>query len=527
MIRLSSCVSMVLVAALALASDHVFAGETPFADACRAAQELAKAEKFADARAAYEKALAIEGLAPDQTGQALLAIGDCYCREWKWQPAVATFEKATTLDGASSAVKVKGFLGIGKVYENYGAWDKVKAADSAALKLADIAPEQKVLAQKGLVKALMNLREFADARAVMKDLLAGGTAVSGDKSVPIAVLKEYAPTEALPATERVTLQASMAKTLYLERNFAEARAEFAKAQAMPGLTDPLKAEIQLYIGLCYYDAQDYEHAKPELLKVVNMPEGYRRAPWDGGRMAYVPAREAMLRLHLRKLVPEEQKVLKVLFIGSSHTLRGDLPDMVTKLAASAPANQPRIIAGDYVRMGTNLVTFWNAGDAPDTARGAIASEPWDAVVFETFYNMKTDEIMKYAGLFGDLIRAQKAVPVLYESPIQKAASYPERFQKYHDDNVAAVKTLKIAVAPSVRAWMRLLGPQPTQERFDYLYADWIHASPKGAYVSACCLYAALTGCTPAGLYHPADITEAEAKTLQEAAWAAYQEMNQP
>jgi tetratricopeptide (TPR) repeat protein len=518
--------SMALVAALAAVC---FGAEPGYDEAFRAGQELLKAGKSAEARAQFEKALAVAGITPDQEGRALLGVADTHVREYKWLPARQALEKALAVKGASDDVRVRAHLGVGGIFQNYGDWARVKDASGEALKIAGISPEQRTAARRMRVKALTNLREFAVAREVMRELLAtpGAPAGAAEPGAPRVVLPEFVASGALPETERATTQVAIAKTLMCERNYPEARAEFAKAQAMPGLTNPLRAEIQLYIGLSWYEAGDYEHAGPELQKVLKMPDAYQRPPWDGGRMGYVPAREALLRLRFRKLVPEERRTLKVLFIGSSHTLRGDVPELVTRLAASAPAERPRILAGDYVRMGTSIVTFWNAGDAPDTARGVIAAEPWDAVVFETFYNMKTEEIMKYATLFGDHVRAQKAVPVVYESPIPKASPYPERFQKFHDDNVALVKAQKIAVAPSVRAWMRLLGPKPTEEQFGVLYADWIHASPKGVYVTACCLYAALTGCSPVGLYRPAEIPEAEAKAMQEAAWEAFIGTHQP
>lgn len=516
--------SMTLVAALAAVC---FGAEPGYDEAFRAGQDLLKAGKAAEARAQFEKALAAAGITPEQEGRALLGVADTHVREYKWLPARQALEKALAVKGAPDDVRVRAYLGIGGVFQNYGDWAKVRDACAEALKVPGISPEQRTGARKLIVKALTNLREFAAAREVMRELLATPTSAAGtaEPGAPRVVLPEFVAAGTLPEAERATTQAAIAKTLMWERNYPEARGEFAKAQAMPGLTNSLRAEIQLYIGLSWYEAGDYERATPELKKVLTMPDAYQRQPWDGGRMAYVPAREAMLRLRFHKLVPEEGKTLKVLFIGSSHTLRGDIPELVTRLAASAPAERPRIIAGDYVKMGTSIVTFWNAGDAPDTARGVIAAEPWDAVVFETFYNMKSEEVMKYAGLFGEAVRARKATPVIYESPIPKGSPYPERFQKFHDDNVAVVKALKIPVAPSVRAWMQYLGPKPTEEQFGAVYADWIHASPRGVYLTACCIYAALTEASPVGLYRPADMPEAEAKKLQEIAWEAYRETN--
>ena len=197
---------------------------------------------------------------------------------------------------------------------------------------------------------------------------------TSEQALPRTVLKEFAPTQALMETERAALQIAIAKTFMHERNYAEARTELTKAQAMPGLTDALKVEIQLFIALSYYDAGDYENAKP----------------------------------------------------------------------------------------------------------------------------------------------------VIYESPLPQAAEYPAKFQAFHDDNLALMKSLKAPLAPCVKTWMNYLGPKPTPDRFTFLYDDWIHASPKGAYITACSVYAALTGFSPVGLAHPG-LSEDEARLLQELAWEAFQE----
>ena len=459
----------------------------------------------AAARAEFEKALAIGEITPEQTGQAWLKIGAAYCVEYQWQPATVALEKVIALQGASPANKAEALLLIGGMTEGRGAegWARSKAAWLRALAIPGIPSEQKTAAQKALVTALMGLRLFADARAVMKELLAN---------------------ETLPAPFRAATQASIGRTFLYERNLALAREEFLKALAVPGATDALKADMQLHTALTYYEAQDYARAKPELMKVLDMPGNDVRPPWDKGRMGYRPGREAMLRLRLRNLLPDGRTPLKVLFIGSSHTIREDVPGLVMQLADSAPADRPRIVAGDFVRMGTGITTYWNDGDTPDTARGLIASEPWDAVVFETFYTVKYENMLKYATLFTDLIRSRNAKAVIYESPAARGASYPDVFRKFHDENVALSKALGIPVAPGVRAWLEYFGPKPTQEQFGTLYADWIHATPKGAYLNACCIYSALTGFSPVGLAHPG-LSDDEAAVFQQAAWKACLETN--
>ncbi|MEI6166388.1 MAG: hypothetical protein WCS52_04270 [bacterium] len=504
MMKLLKLSIWVLLVSLSAGGGRVGAGEASYGAAYQAGQSFEKAKKWVEARAEYEKALAVPGNTPDQTGEALLNIAAGYHAENKFLLERQTLEKVLSLAGISNAEKVKAHLALGGLFVCYGDWAKVKPELITALNIPGISIEQKAAAQQALAKTLMNLREYAAARTLLKELVVN---------------------EALPDDVRTTTQVLIGKSLMLERNYAEARTEFAKVLAMTKVSNPVKAEIQLYVGLSYYEAQDYARAKLELTKVLTMPGAEVRAPWDGGRIAYQPAREAMLRLRLRNLGPDDNKILKVLFIGSSHTYRGDIPGLVMQLAASAPTNQPRIIAGDYLRMGTTINTFWNAGDTPDTARGVITSEPWDTVVFESFYSLKSEELMKYGALFSDLIHSNHANAVIYETPIAQAKPYPDGYRKYHDDSMAMVKVLKAPVAPSVLAWMQFLGPAPTAEQFGVVYADWIHATPKGAYITACGMYAALTGCSPVGLYHPQDISESDALKFQQLAWNAYRETN--
>lgn len=458
------------------------------------------------ARTEFEKALAIEGVTPEQIAQAFFHIAAGYIDEKKDQPAIAALEKALAQKGISPSAKLQSGILLGQTLLKYpGVFPRAREVFADVLTSLEITAEQKISAQTGMVKVLLGLKEYVEARGVMESL---------------------AKNERLPPAVRSTATVSIGKTLMLERNYPAARTQFAEALAMPEVSDPIKADIQLQIGLSHYDAQAYELAKPELMKVLDLPGAGVRPIWDGGRMGYIPHREASLRLQLRGLIPNEdgRKVLKVLFIGSSHTLRGDVPGIVTRLAASAPADRPRIIAGDFIRMGTTINTFWNAGDTPDTARGVIAAEPWDAVVFETFYTLNQNDLSKYGTLFADLIRSRNAQPILYESPITQASAYPNAYRLYHEKNVTLAKALKTPVAPSVRAWMRFLGPNPTAKQFGTVYADWIHATPQGAYMTACCIYSALTGLSPVGLDHHG-IPDADAEILQQAAWTAYLESN--
>ncbi len=470
------------------------------------------AQKYQPAvQAAVDQVLALKEAQPDQTGRALLVSAEAWMGAYKWQPARQALEKAFALEGVSGTIKANARFLLGKICDSYSNAAEAESNYASALSFPDIDPAIKLLAQPAYVRAAMQLRNYAKAREVIADLLAN---------------------PAVPSDVRVSMLISQAKSCYFENDIPTARKLFADLTVNKDATEAVRAEAQLYIGLSYFQTNDNAQAKVELQKVLAMPGAGNRPPAHAGRLPYIPSREAEVRLQLRNLVSESPnqspapKTLKVLFIGSSHTARGDVPGMVTQLAASAPADRPRIATSDFLRMGTTIAMFWQLGDSPESTRGVIASEPWDVVVFENFYTLKTEEALKYAQLFSDAIKARGARTVIYETPNGKDRPYPEAFDTYHQSSLAMSKAINAPLAAAVPAWMKHLGPtKPTPEQLEELYADGIHASPTGAYISALAIYAALTGTSPVGLYYPKDIPEEKARAFQKYAWEAYLESN--
>jgi hypothetical protein len=312
----------------------------------------------------------------------------------------------------------------------------------------------------------------------------------------------------------------------LEKKYPEARTELAEALAMEGVSDAQKAAIQLQIGLSYYEEKDFERARPELQKVLTMP-GVGTAPTrEDGMGNYIPSltREASLRLRTMGSANERESVITVLFIGSSMTLRGYMFQLVEDLAAAAPVGRPRIMSAIYGRGGTGIEVFWEDGETADTARGRLASMPWDVVVLETSVLRAADSNLKYGRLFCDFARSKNIKPVIYESQVKQDAVYPGAHRKFHDDEMLLVKAVQAPLAPVVLAQMHYLEATPA-EQIGTFYADWIHPSEKGSYLAAYCLYSTITGYSPVGLTHPESISKEDAKALQEAAWKAVQETN--
>jgi tetratricopeptide (TPR) repeat protein len=461
-------------------------------------------KKGAETRVEFEKALAIEGITPEQTGQTLVKIGAALINDKKVQDGIVALDKARALKGISNQTRIQANLLYGQTYLAYP-WVLQQAADAFTqiMDLPEITPGQKLAARKGLAQALMGLKKYSDARAVMKEIIAS---------------KE------LPEAEKPATQISIGTTCMLEGKFEEARTELARALSMEGVTDDDKVHIQLQIGLSYYDAGDLERARPELEKVLTMPRANAHQARNNGWDPYIPAREANLRL--KKLAPagSREKTINVLFIGSSMTIRGWMPFKVEELSASAPTGMPRIVSANYIRGGTKIDVFWNDGDTRDTARARIASFPWDFVVLETFYTMKLEDLLKYGKLFGDFARSKNIKPVFYESQVAQAQPFPDSFRKFHADNMELKKSVNAPLAPVVLAELHYLEANPAA-KLGLFYADWIHPSETGMYLASCCLYSAITGQSPVGLAHPKEISDEDAGKLQEAAWKAVREAN--
>jgi len=499
---------VVVLTMVAVASPDCLAQDTAsFADLYRAGKVHEEADRYAEARAEYEKALATEGIAPEQTGQVLVRIGTTYIRQNNLRGGIPILRKVRAMEGILNPTRIEANIVFAQSYLR-SPWvlDQSRDAFLEALSIPGIAPEQETTARRGLVKAYMGLRQFSEAREAMKVL-------ASDPN--------------LKPEEKPANRIAIGTTCFLEGKYAEAREELKKALEMEGVSNAQKADIQLKIALSYYEADDDERARPELEKVLTMA-GADNPPYRGdGYGNYIPSSARQARLRLLTLKPAEKRAdtVAVLFIGGSLTLRGLMPYLVERISASATEERPRIMAGMYTRGGTKIDTFWNDGDTRDTARGMIASMPWDAVVIATFHTTGREDLLKYGELFGDFARSKNIKPVFYECQLPRASPYPETIRKFHEDNVALKETLNIPVAPVALAMTYYLGDEATREEIGTLYADWIHYSPKGMYLVACCLYSAITGYSPVGLYHPENIAPEDATALQEAAWKAVKETN--
>lgn len=222
--------------------------------------------------------------------------------------------------------------------------------------------------------------------------------------------------------------------------------------------------------------------------------------------------------------------MRILFIGNSQMRYCNVPALVRELAESAPEEAPRLVCSEVVSGGKTLQLHWDAGDGPGTPRGTIAEGNWDRVVVQEIYSAPREQFEAYAGRFQEAIHAAGSTTVLFATAsvtghYSQQYSYPESTRGLNEMQLAYGRRRGVQVAAAGLAWIRYLGPSPSEAQVLDLYAqDRGHPGPKGSYIYACLLYAALTGCTPVGLSPRVNdlvLDSDEAAGMQRAAWEEY------
>ncbi len=109
---------------------------------------FANEKNHSSARAAFEEALAIEGITPEQSAQALLRIASGYVDEKKDQPAIAALEKALTHNGVSNRTRLEAHILLGQTLLKYPwVFSRAREVFNDILKSPEITPEQRIAAQ--------------------------------------------------------------------------------------------------------------------------------------------------------------------------------------------------------------------------------------------------------------------------------------------------------------------------------------------------------------------------------------------
>ena len=489
-------------------------------------QGLFKAQNYKDAIEEFSKASEAPGLAPERKARIMLSQAEA-CRlaadRGRGMQVVAQIE---AMPGIPASVVNEALLLKVKLLEDialYGSrdWTGVRKACEGILRRESLTAEQRVSVRQRLADTLfLHSKDYPAARKLYSEILASDTALKGmdPQDVPFTVLAEAAPGSADQQTLRFNVMYNIGRCYLFEKNYPAARKIFLNILNMQGMSEQFRSFARLYIGLTFFHEKNFAAAKEEFEKVKNTEESSCwRLPWDGGRSSYNPPREAMLRL---AFIDNPPNVKKVLFVGSSSTFRGDVPGTVMRMSESAPPDRIRIVASEYIGMGTSLARHWEeGGEGPASLLWEIDALPWHAVVCEISYTRahwpkNTDYVPRMV----ERLRARNILSVIYEIiPFLTDPKQSFDLADYFNEHLVKVPGGSTALAPGARAFIEYLGPNPAKEKLDELYADKYHASGKGAYLISCCIYAALTGQSPVGLYHTDCVKPADAKALQELA----------
>lgn len=214
--------------------------------------------------------------------------------------------------------------------------------------------------------------------------------------------------------------------------------------------------------------------------------------------------------------------IRVLFIGNSYTFEHNLPRLFADLAAAGghPAEVDLVAWG-----GATLAEHVARGDA--AAR--LAAQPWDRVVIQeqsvipALADLRAREMYPAARRLARLAHEAGARPTLLltwgrRDGLRDAgfAGFGPMQDQLTRGYLRIADELGLPVAPAGEAWRRAIAESPGVALWQ---ADGSHPSLAGSYLTACVLYAATFGESPAGLPAPRGIAPEDAAWLQEIAAA--------
>lgn len=231
-------------------------------------------------------------------------------------------------------------------------------------------------------------------------------------------------------------------------------------------------------------------------------------------------------LKMRKIgviLPREAPV-RVLFIGNSYTMGNSLPQMIHELANAGEV--PEIEVDSHLVGGATFEKHWNDGQAVQKIRQG----GWDFVVLQE-QSMRPildrPRMHRYARLLVKESQEVGAIPLFFLTWARQ--HLPQTQPRLNRAYTTIAQAMRAEVAPVGPAWASALKENPNRQLHT---DDRSHPSPAGSYLAACVFYAALFHANPEGLpgtvSHQgqvlAQVPQAEARSLQQHAWRAFQDM---
>jgi len=186
------------------------------------------------------------------------------------------------------------------------------------------------------------------------------------------------------------------------------------------------------------------------------------------------------------------KSYQILFIGNSHTYLHYMPRMLEQLAEAA-GNQKKLRTDQITGRGASLKWHWNQRATHDM----ITAEQWDHVILQERSGGPLEDpgaMQKYARLFDAKIKKQGARTILYMTWANRRR--PESQKIIRHAYAQAARETGALLAPVGIAWENALKANPGLRLH---HEDNRHASPAGAYLTACMFFTVICKADPAGL----------------------------
>jgi hypothetical protein len=201
----------------------------------------------------------------------------------------------------------------------------------------------------------------------------------------------------------------------------------------------------------------------------------------------------------------ERPALRVLLVGNSYTYYNGLGDLLATIARSSGSG-PEVVPTLEAPGGTTLRQHIESG----AAANLIATGRFDVVVLQE-QSALGGGVVDGRTVFGErrrfhaavrelvqLARAAGARPVLFATWARRQASAADEdadLAQLSDAYEEIGTALDVTVAPVGRAWRLARRELPALA----LHAgDGSHPTPAGSYLTACVLYATITGRSPVG-----------------------------
>jgi hypothetical protein len=212
-------------------------------------------------------------------------------------------------------------------------------------------------------------------------------------------------------------------------------------------------------------------------------------------------------------------LLKVLFIGNSHTYLNFMPQMLLALV-KAEDRGFELIVDQSTGEGASLEWHWKN----PSSYAKITEKPWDFVVLQDRSGGPLEEpesFERHAGLLDSEIRKQATRTILFMTWANRTR--PDSQAILTEAYTKVTQELGAILSPVGLAWEAVHRDEPD---FELHHRDGRHANPAGSYLTACVFYSILFNTSPAGLpgtfyfknKKRLDLDKDKASFLQKIAW---------